>query len=125
MPKRQERVITKRIVDALSVEGKDAVFWDRDLPGFGIRVYPSGVKVYVVQSRGPGGSKRVTVGHHGDCTPDRARRRAAETIDLIKQGKDPTPPPAPEPEPTVADLAERYMREHVAVHCRASSAGVY
>ena len=125
MPKRQERVITKRVVDALAVEGKDAVFWDRDLPGFGIRVYPSGRKVYVVQSRGPGGSKRVTVGEHGDRTPDGARRRAAEIIDLIKQGKDPTPPAAPEPEPTVADLAERYMREHVAMHCKASSAGVY
>ena len=38
MPRRQERVITKRTVDALSVEDRDAVFWDRDLPGFGIRV---------------------------------------------------------------------------------------
>ena len=73
MPRRQERVITKRVVDALSVEGKDAVFWDRDLPGAGIRVYPSGRKVYVVQSRGPGGSKRVTVGEHGDHTPVGAR----------------------------------------------------
>ena len=26
----------------LSVEGKDAVFWDHDLAGFGVRVYPSG-----------------------------------------------------------------------------------
>ena len=34
MPRRQERVITKRTVDALSVEHRDAVFWDRDLPGF-------------------------------------------------------------------------------------------
>ena len=32
MPRRQERVITKRTVDALSVEHRDAVFWDRDLP---------------------------------------------------------------------------------------------
>ena len=37
MPKRQETVITKRTVDALSVEGRDAVFWDRELPGFGVR----------------------------------------------------------------------------------------
>ena len=65
MPKRQETVITKRTVDALSVQGRDAVFWDRDLPGFGIRVYPSGLKKYVVQSRGPGGSRRVTLGRHG------------------------------------------------------------
>ena len=40
--------LSKRIVDRLSVDHKDAVFWDRDLPGFGVRVYPSGAKVYVV-----------------------------------------------------------------------------
>ena len=27
--------LTKRTVDALVVESKDAVYWDRDLPGFG------------------------------------------------------------------------------------------
>ncbi len=44
MPKRQETAITKRTVEALSVDGHDAVFWDRDLPDFGIRVYPSDLK---------------------------------------------------------------------------------
>ncbi len=121
---RHERVITKRIVDGLSVEGNDAVFWDRDLPGFGVRVYPSGVKVYVVQSRGPGGSKRATLGRHGNLTPDGARRKAAAAIDRIKRGEEPIPP-EPEPEPTMADLAERYMRQHVTVHCKPSSAEVY
>ena len=124
MPRRQERVVTKRTVDALSVEHRDAVFWDRDLPGFGIRVYPSGLKKYVVQSRGPGGSKRATLGRHGKLTADEARRRAAEAIDRIKRGEDPIPPP-PEHEPTMAVLAERYMRDYVPSHCRASSAEVY
>ena len=32
----------KRTVNMLSVEGKDAVFWDNELTGFGVRVYPSG-----------------------------------------------------------------------------------
>ena len=124
MPRRQERVITKRTVDALSVEDRDAVFWDRDLPGFGIRVYPSGLKKYVVQSRGPGGSKRATLGRHGKLTADEARGRAAEAIDRVKRGEDPIPPP-PEPEQTMAVLAERYMRDYVPSHCRASSAEVY
>ena len=94
MPKRQETAITKRTVEALSVEGRDAVFWDRDLPGFGIRVYPSGLKNYVVQSRGPGGSRRATLGRHGDTSPEQARRSAAEAIDRIKRGEDPLPPGA-------------------------------
>ena len=55
MPRRSELRITKRTVDALTVESEDAVFWDRDLAGFGVRVHATGRKVYVVQSRGPGG----------------------------------------------------------------------
>ncbi len=51
MAERQFRTLTKRTVDRLSVNGKDAVFWDNDLPGFGVRVYPSGRKVFVVQTR--------------------------------------------------------------------------
>ena len=41
MAKLQYRSISRRTVDALSVE-KDTVFWDRELAGFGVRVYPSG-----------------------------------------------------------------------------------
>ena len=61
MPKRSERKLTKRVVDALSVEKDDAGFWDRELAGFGVRVYPTGSKVYVAQARGPEGPRRVTV----------------------------------------------------------------
>ena len=76
--------LSKRIIDRLSVEGKDAVFWDRDLPGFGIRVYPSGAKVYVVQTRTFGRSKRVTVGRHGRLSADQARKETARIIARIK-----------------------------------------
>ena len=75
MPKRNDLRIGKRTVDGLSVEGKEAVFWDHDLPGFGVRVYTSGRKVYVVQSRGPRGLKRVTIGEHGELSADQARKR--------------------------------------------------
>ena len=124
MPKRSEVRITKRVVDALGVEGRDAVFWDRDLPGFGIRVYPSGRKVYVVQVRGPRGPKRATVGHHGAVVAEEARKNAAEMIDRIKRGEDPAPAPA-KPELTVRDLSQRYMEGHVEVRCKASTAELY
>ena len=44
--------LSNRVVEKLTVE-KDTVFWDRELTGFGVRVYPSGGKVYVAQARGP------------------------------------------------------------------------
>ena len=34
MPRRAELTISKRTVDRLAVEGRDAVFWDRELGGF-------------------------------------------------------------------------------------------
>ena len=118
MPTRQPVKLTKRAVDALTVESGDTVVWDRDLPGFGIRVYASGRKVWCVQTRGPaGGPRRFALGRYGNLTPDDARRKAALAIDRIKQGLEPVPPPAA-PEPTVADLAERYMEAHVQVNCR-------
>ena len=122
MPARVAVKLTMRSVDALSSEARDAMFWDRDLPGFGVRVYRTGRKVYIVQARGPKGSRRAVVGRHGDIDVRGARRKAVVMIDRIKRGLDPAPAPAPPaPEPTVADLAERYMTAHVEVNCRANT----
>ena len=124
VPRRSEFKIAKRTVDALSVEERDTIFWDRKLPGFGVRVYPSGCKVYLVQCRGPVGIRRVTVGRHGAITPEQARKKAGAVIARIKMGEDPVPGP-PVPVLTVADLAERYMEAHVEVHCNAHTQGIY
>ena len=124
MPKRSELTISKRTVDGLAVEGKEAIFWDRELPGFGVRVYPSGRKIYVAQSRGPNGIRRVSLGRHGKLTAEQARKRAGAAIGRIKRGEDPVPGP-PERAFTVADLAERYLEAHVAVHCNAHTQWIY
>ena len=121
MPRRSEHKLTKRTVDALSADSKDVVFWDRDLAGFGVRVYPTGRKVYVVQSRGPEGPKRKALGRHGEISAEEARKSAAILIDRIKHGGQSTPAP----EPTVSDLAERFMRTHVVAHCRPGTAQGY
>ena len=126
MPRRVRRKIAKRTVDALAREGKAGVHWDAALPGFGVRVYGAGRLTYVVQSRGPDGSRRATLGRQVDLTPEQARVRAAAAIARIKAGEDPAPSNAgPSEEPTVADLAKRYLEAHVAVQCKASSASSY
>ena len=51
--------ISRRTVDRLKTD-RDTVFWDSELLGFGVRVYPTGRKVYVVQTRAGGkDGKRV------------------------------------------------------------------
>ena len=125
------RTLSRRTVEALPVGDRDAVFWDRALPGFGVRIYPSGARVYVVQTRVRGRSRRVTVGRHGVLSPAGARRRAALILARLKAGQEPAPPLARAPKAgfsssvTVAGLAERYMREHVAVRCKPSTAECY
>ena len=124
MPKRSTLKLTKRIVERLKADGKDAIFWDRDLAGFGVRVHTTGRKLYIVQSRGPAGLKRVTLGRVGNDPIDKHRREAAAVIDRIKRGEEPFPP-EPAPEPTVADLADRFLEKFVAVRCKPRTAKNY
>ncbi len=124
MPKRSTLRLTKRIVDGLRPGGKDAIFWDRDLAGFGVRVHATGRKLYIVQSRGPAGLKRATLGPVGEKTVEERRREAAAAIDRIKRGEGPKPP-EPAPEPTVADLAALCLKNHVAARCKPRTAKNY
>ncbi len=43
MAKTKYGTLSNRAVAKLTVE-KDTVFWDRDLTGFGVRVYPTGAR---------------------------------------------------------------------------------
>ena len=81
--------ISRRTVEGLPVGEREAVFWDRELSGFGVRVYPSGAKVYLVQTRHGGKSRRVTIGRHGLVSAEQARRKAAVVIASIKAGEAP------------------------------------
>ena len=124
----EKRTISKRTVDALTVE-KDTVFWDSELTGFGVRVYPGGGKTYVVQTRAGGKpARRIAIGRHGVVTAEEARRRAALIVSRIKAGEDPVPEPLPVRQangPTVEDLAQRFLDDHVAARCKPATAAAY
>ena len=128
MAKLKRTTISRRTVDRLKAD-RDTVFWDSELLGFGVRVYPTGRKVYVVQTRAGGrDGKRVTVGRHGVISPEEARRRAALIVARIKAGEAPIPEPIAVTQangPTVADLAAAYLREVVAVRLKPASAKSY
>ena len=128
MAKLQRTTISRRTVEALKAH-RDTVFWDSELLGFGVRVYPTGRKVYVVQTRAGGkDGKRVTVGRHGVITAEEARRRAALIVARIKAGEEPVPEPMAVKlanGPTVADLATVYLDQVVAVRLKPASAKAY
>lgn len=54
--------ITKRVVEAAEAGEKDYLIWDDELPGFGLRVFSSGKRSYVIQYRTRGRSRRYTIG---------------------------------------------------------------
>ncbi|MBV7255868.1 site-specific integrase [Pacificimonas sp. WHA3] len=81
--------LTKRVIDALETRKKDYVVWDDELPGFGIRVFASGRRSYLIQYRANGRSRRYTIGIHGVWTPETARREARIQLGKVAQGDNP------------------------------------
>jgi integrase len=81
--------LTKRIVDAAKPRQKDYFVWCSATPGFGLRIYHSGKKVFVSQVRVGRCTRRVKIGSYGLYTVEQARRRAEEVGRLAAEGRDP------------------------------------
>src|SRR6516225_639661 len=110
--------ITKRVVDGLKIEPREYTIWDAQLPGFGVRVRPSGAMSFVVVYRAGAGrgapSRRFTIGAVWKIAPEAARTRAKTILGEVAHGEDPAAEKTVErATPTVAELADRFMAEHV------------
>ena len=118
--------ITKGTVDRIVADGRDRIYWDGDLEGFGLRVRPSGHKAYVVRFRAGGRTHRVTLGPHGVLTPEAARRRALAVLAEVWNGGDPVAArDADRAAGSVADLCERFLEEYVEIHCKPGTVREY
>lgn len=109
--------ITKRVVDALRPDVKRYHAWDAELKGFGLRIEPTGRKVYIVKTRMQGEQRWLTIGEHGSpWTPDQARKRANELLSAIHvEGRDPAKEKqAAKAMLAVAELCDLYLAEGVA-----------
>ena len=115
--------ITKRTVDAIKLHDRERVVWDDDLKGFGVRVHPSGRKVYIVKTRYQGRIIKMTIGPHDAVSATYARVRAAEIITDARAGKNPKGRRSSEP--TMRALGERFLKEYVPNHCKPSTAAEY
>lgn len=82
--------LTKRIVDAADVHEKDYFIWDDELPGFGLRVFASGKRSYLIQYRAAGRTRRYTIGLHGVWTPETARQEAKVQLGRVARGDNPS-----------------------------------
>ncbi|MEM6499965.1 MAG: tyrosine-type recombinase/integrase [Pseudomonadota bacterium] len=118
--------ITKRSVDAATPVNKEFFLWDDELKGFGLRVYPSGRKMYLAQFRVGGRLRRVNIGQHGALTPTIARTEAMKHLSDARLGGDPARDrDTRKTAPMMKVFAQRFLEEHVAVHCKSSTYGEY
>jgi len=122
LTKRQKTLImpsqklTKSSVESLPSGEIDVIYWDTQLPGFGVRVKPNATRSYVVQyrNRRTGRSRRKTIGRHGPLmTFSQAKEIAKELLSDVVRGKDPVAEgKAYKDAPSVADLADQYLTSH-------------
>lgn len=122
--------ITKRAVDSLKSNGSEFTVWDEAVTGFGVRVRPTGAKSYVVVYRAGAGRgapvRRYTIAAVGKIAPERARARAKVILGSVAHGHDPADQKTTERGvPTVAELADRFMAEHVKPKRKAGTAEFY
>jgi integrase len=73
---------------ALNMKPGDIVY-DTEVRGFSARCWDSGAITYSIRYRTPNGRKRLTIGTHGNVTPDEARRIAKQRAGEIAGGADP------------------------------------
>ena len=122
--------ITKRTVEALQTNGSEFTAWDDTVTGFGVRVRSTGAKSYVVVYRAGAGRgapmRRYTIAAVAKITPERARARAKIILGAVAHGHDPANQKTAERvAPTVAELADRFMTDHVRAKRKAGTAEFY
>jgi integrase len=118
--------LTKRVVDAAEGRAREYFIWDEDLPGFGLRILPSGRKRYIIQYRAGRRSRRISLGPSTVLTCEQARGRAITIIAVTKNGEDPAARRAADRRAiTVKELVERFEKEHIDLRLKPSTAKGY
>ncbi len=112
--------LTKRAVDGFKFDTSkptaQQILYDGDLPGFGIRLNPSGAKKFIVRYRVKGQLRLHTIGKYGVLTVDQARTQAKRILAAASEGRDLMV--ENQSELTVRAFAAEYIERHAKQHKR-------
>lgn len=109
--------LTTRAIDAAQYTGTNnarCALWDDEVPGFGLRIYPSGRKAFVLSYRVAGRKRQITLGTYGVRTLEQARKDARAALAKVETG---TGDPLAERQrarqgETVRELCDAYLTRH-------------
>lgn len=122
--------ITKTLTDRIRAADRERFIWDDSLPGFGLRVQPSGAMTFILKYRfGPGRKaqqRRMTLGAVSKITATEARTLAKKILGRVANGEDPAGErTAANQSPTLSDLAEKFLSQHAETKRAKSTAKSY
>jgi integrase len=101
-------------VKAAEIGSRKYVLFDEDCPGFGLCVFESGRKGFVLIYRAAGRQRRFTIGTWPSWSVTAARDEAKRLKRDIDRGEDPMDVrTSARHAPTVEELVERYIDEHL------------
>jgi hypothetical protein len=104
--------LTKRYLDTIEPKDADYFLWDDELSGFGLRVFASGKRSYLIQYRAAGRTRRFTIGSDGIWAPEEARREARSLLGRVAKGENPAEERVIDRNAiTVKELCERYLAD--------------
>lgn len=111
--------LTRRAVSALKPGKSPVAYYDSDLPGFGLRLRPTGAASWFVEYRpGAGGravaKRRIVIGTLATLSPEKARAEAERLLAVVKLGGDPAAErTAARQAETVNDLLDVFITNHL------------
>lgn len=106
--------LTKTVVDAAQPEKAPYELRDAAIPGFLLKVTPTGRKVFMVAYVANNGQRRKpAIGRFGEITVEQARAIAQDWLADVRKGKDPSAEKsASRRAPTVNELFERFIADY-------------
>jgi len=115
--------LTKRSIDAIKPCEKEMFYWDTEMQGFGLVVYPSGKKSFILQYRNKlGRGHRKVLGRYGIETVDDVRTIARQHWSDISKGGDPVDEERTRRNSaTMNELFDMHIERHVKVHNAATT----
>src|SRR6516165_5375234 len=82
--------LTEAAISKIPPQGKaDVVFFDNDLPGFGLRIRAGGSRSWVFQYKLGPKHRRITLGKYPALPSGKARETAVKLYAEVRLGKDP------------------------------------